>query len=273
MPLHSHFLSQWRGRAGPFLIFALGRTGSTTLRRLLECHPALTCIHEPFNPDRRSADTPTDGERLRTELRQLRKRAPGIKHVWDPEGWPFPSGSPLNRELVTLPGQRILFLNRRNALRRLVSVQMSNQARAWGSTAEDRAATQTFPFAPLDTETLGRCLARERDVVADYRHAIVASRNPFIELWYEDAFDPRVAIEAKEALIGRIFHFLGVKPTLATERRERLRALLLPDDGPLNSATTYRRVPGIDDVEARFGCDATGRLFYAPSGASTEGPR
>src|SRR5258708_1604666 len=34
-----------------FLLFSMARTGSTTLRALLHCHPAVRCIHEPFNPD------------------------------------------------------------------------------------------------------------------------------------------------------------------------------------------------------------------------------
>lgn len=262
MPLYSNLFSLRRRRAEPFVVFALGRTGSTTLRRVLDCHPAVTCIHEPFNPDRRGRAGPvTDDTVLGCELHELRARARGIKHVWDPDGWPFPKGSTLNRDLVTHPGQRVVFLNRRNVLRRLVSVQMSDQAQAWSIDDEDRAIMRRFRFAPLDMRILERWLPRELDTIATYRRAITASGNPCLDLWYEDVFEPTVPIEAQAAALDAIFRFLDLDPTLSATVRARMHALLRPAEGSLNSAATYRRVPGIDDVEARFGCDATGHLF------------
>ena len=236
------------------MIFALARSGSTTLRRSLECHDGVACIHEPFNPDRRSLpEIVADGAQLRRELRQLRRRYDGIKHVWDPEGWPFPPGSALNQELATQPQQRVLFLNRRNTLRRLVSLQISRQTEAWGSDDEDRKTLRDFPFRPLDTEALRHCLACEPPAIARQRQAIVASGNALLDVWYEDLF--------KEATLARIFEFLGLAPALRPQQRDQVRLLLYPDDGPMNSAATYRRIPGIDDVEARFGSDANGHLF------------
>lgn len=263
MPPNLPFFSRWWGRrAAPFLIFALARSGSTTLRRLLECHDGVACIHEPFNPGRRSPpEVVADGAQLRRELRQLRRRYEGIKHVWDPEGWPFPPGSALNQELVTQPQHRVLFLNRRNTLRRLVSLQMSRQAQAWGSADEDRRTLREFPFRPLDTAALERFLACEPPAIARQRQAIVASGNALLDVWYEDLFERETPLETKEALLGGIFEFLGLDPALRPRQRDQVRLLFHPDDGPLNSAATYRRIPGIDDVEARFGSDATGHLF------------
>lgn len=262
MPPYSNLFSLLRRRAEPFVVFALGRTGSTTLRHVLACHGGVTCIHEPFNPDRRGAAGPvTDRTTLGRELHGLRARASGIKHVWDPDGWPFPQGSTLNRELATHPGQRILFLNRRNVLRRLVSAQMSHQAQVWAIDDADRATIQEFPFAPLDTGVLERMLPRELDVIAAHRRAITASGNPCLDLWYEDLFEPTVPLATQTATLAAILEFLDVDPALSATARARVHGLLRPDEGPLNSAATYRRVPGIDDVEARFGCDATGYLF------------
>lgn len=243
-------------------MLALGRTGSTTLRHVLDCHPALGCLHEPFNPDRRgSRGRITDGTTLRRELRELRVRACGFKHVWDPDGWPFPSGSALNRVLATEPGQRILFLNRRNVLRRLVSVQMSAQAKAWTVDDADRATIREFPFAPLDRGALGRLLSRELDTIAAFRRAITASGNPCLDLWYEDLFDPALSVDVQAAKIDEIFGFLGIDARPSPTERARMCALLRPARGPVNSDASYRRVPGIDDVEAQFGSDATGYLF------------
>lgn len=62
-------------------------------------------------------------------------------------------------------------------------------------------------------------------------------------------------------MLAGIFRFLGLDPTLPALRRERVGLLFEPEGGPLNSTDTYRRVPGIADVEARFGSDSTGHLF------------
>lgn len=262
VPSYSNLFSFRRHHTEPFVVLALGRTGSTTLRRVLTCHPAVSCLHEPFNPDRRRRRGPvTDGTALRRELQKLRTRAGGFKHVWDPDGWPFPSGSALNRELATEPGQRILFLNRRNVLRRLVSIQLSAQAKAWTVDDADRATLRDFPFAPLDRVTLGRLLSRELDTIAGLRRAITASGNPCLDLWYEDLFDPALPVDVQAAKLDEIFAFLGIDPRLSPTERARVWALLRPAGGPLNSDATYRRVPGIDDVEAQFGSDATGHLF------------
>jgi len=262
VPLNFKLFSRSSRRAEPFLIFALARTGSTTLRRLLACHPDVTCVHEPFNPGRRPAGAPvTDGATLRREVQALRRQHGGIKHVWDSAGWPFPTGSPLNLELLTMPGHRVLFLNRRNVLRRLVSFHVASQTDAWGMDDRERAAVQRHRFAPLDLEELGYFLAGERAEIARHREAMRESGTPFAELWYEDLFDPRRPLADKEATLAGIFGFLGLRPALPAARCSRVRGLFAPDDGPMNSAATYRRIPGIDEVEARFGSEATGYLF------------
>jgi hypothetical protein len=262
LPLNLDLFARWRGRAEPFLIFALARTGSTTLRRLLQCHPAISCLHEPFNPERRNPpETVSDAARLRQEVREIRKKYSGIKHVWDTAGWPFPKGSALNQELLMQPDQRILFLNRRNVLRRLVSHQIAVQVDAWGMDDQDRTALRERPLVPLDTEALGHFLAREQSAIAEHRRVIVESGNPFLDLWYEDLFDAGTPLEGREAKLARIFAFLGLKPVRLPKHLDRVRLLFDPEDGPLNSAATYRRIPGIDDVEARFGSDSTGHLF------------
>src|SRR5262245_30663058 len=109
---------------GRFLLFAMERTGSTTLGYVLNCHPSIRCVHEPFNPDCRSPagdPAPKNLALLESELKRLWGANNGIKHVWLPDGGPFRRGSNLNKRLLCRPGQRVLFLNRRNILRRLVS--------------------------------------------------------------------------------------------------------------------------------------------------------
>jgi hypothetical protein len=85
-----------------FLLFSLPRSGSTTLWRILRCHPNVRCAFEPFNKDsvlgQKYAIGIEDEASLEVTLSKIWQDHDGIKHVWDYCGeWPFrvslPSGN------------------------------------------------------------------------------------------------------------------------------------------------------------------------------------
>src|SRR3954470_16532022 len=110
----------------PFIIFSLPRTGSTTLVRLVNCHPGIHCIFEPFNPTNRAqyairADNLRRVYGLGVAVQQLWTVCNGIKHVGSWDGFPFKDEPDLNLQMLTGRGARIVFLTRKNALRRAIS--------------------------------------------------------------------------------------------------------------------------------------------------------
>lgn len=113
-----------------FLLFSLSRCGSTNLMHSLNCHSDIHCLHEPFNPDRlrrQYGSQVTDLASLRQVMAEIWRTHNGIKHVWEPSGWPFARHSTLNQCLLLEAEARVIFLRRRNTLRRIVSNHMSMQ--------------------------------------------------------------------------------------------------------------------------------------------------
>jgi hypothetical protein len=125
-----------------FVIFSLSRSSSTALHRSLNLHPDIACACEPdLGPPEQSA------HELVSRLTVLRGVYSGIKHLWDPSGFPFISDHrskvsamerhrerwlQLNKIILTQPQQRVIFLQRRNVLRRIVSDLIGQQTDEWG---------------------------------------------------------------------------------------------------------------------------------------------
>jgi hypothetical protein len=247
-----------------FIIFSLARCGSTTLMSLLNCHQDIRCVHEPFNPTshegqfhRHVSSTPS----LVMALENIWGRYNGIKHVWGGRGWPFLGKEHLNKYLLQRAAPRVVFLNRRNILRRAVSDQISKQAKVWGITREeDRYKLLNFRFEPLDVAWIRQRVKHETAMVNRLKRLLVARGVKHLEVWYEDVYDSP-SIEVKMEKYGEILHFLGRPPLADTERMGAAKALLEPKNMKVNNHETYMKVPGIEQVEREFGSDETGWLF------------
>lgn len=138
-----------------FLLFAIARSGSTTLLRLLNCHPEIRCIDEPFNPHKFNGqyfERVKDVASLDETLEDIWRSHNGIKHAWDPTGASFSWRPYFNEHLLLRPDQKILFLNRRNILRQLVSMRIAQQTEVWNMTqTSDRSRLLNFEFQPINT--------------------------------------------------------------------------------------------------------------------------
>jgi hypothetical protein len=250
-----------------FLIYSLARSGSTTLMHQLNLHPEIRCLHEPFNPGnpRRVITGGADFPSLDRAVEEIWKSYSGFKHVWDPTGWPFGTNQALNKHLLRRAEQRILFLNRRNILRRLISYEMSRQADVWDASAASRRKVAEFKFQPIDIEWIGRTLKLEKQAIDSYRQVIVASGADFLDLWYEDLFSLADQIGRITAL-NTIFSFIGCVPVSDQRLKSQLNELFEPNTAKLNSASTYGRIPNAHDIESHLGADDTGWLFQESTG-------
>ncbi len=246
-----------------FIIFSLPRSGSTTLAGILSCHPQIRCAYEPFNPGSKSgrilAARAHDQPSFESALREICAQRNGIKHVWD-YGLQVPSDERFRDKELLLCGAKVIFLTRRNRLRRLVSVAISMQARSWASTAKAREHNLGFTFTALDLETLQWALEAESAAVAEHRSLLMYSGVEFIDWWYEDLFGEEQTSGERLKKLAKLFSFLGF-PMLDAGDRAEAQSRLDPLNGKVNSADTYRRIPNIMEVERRLGCDQTGWLF------------
>jgi hypothetical protein len=253
-----------RFRNPRFIIFSLSRCGSTTLMRALNCHPEIWCVDEPFNtynPANTYAGLSTI-KALDAALQTLWTRFNAIKHVWHHSGWPFPPNSGLNERLLTGLGCKVLFLWRRNILRRAVSSQISKQTGVWDTEDEAQKSTlRHFAFAPLDLAWVKWHVQYERASIADRMRLLADSNVEWLDLCYEDLYDDGLTPQQQWQKLQEVTAFLGLSEITDPDAIEAARRILDPKRTKLNSLEVYRRIPGIEEVERCFGSEETGWLL------------
>jgi LPS sulfotransferase NodH len=258
----------------PFLIYSLKRSGSTSLMRVLNALPGVRCMREPFNPDNyggRYRERVRDGLSLRSVMHELWAGYDGIKHVWESDGWPFHAPE-LNAQVALEPGQRVVFLRRRNVLQRTVSLQISQQAGVWSAIPSlDRERLARFEFVPLDANVIKQHVASEAALLDGLRDQMIDARATFIEAWYEDLYDPTVSDETRRARVAPLLTFLGLSLPNDVGTLDIIDRLLDPAATRLNSEEQYARIPEIEAIEAECGSDETGWLFTESRLPSTRG--
>jgi hypothetical protein len=246
------------------LIFALPRTGSTSLMRMLNCHPALHICNEPFNRDTKSIEGlgPVDSaDALDAALERVWMEHNGIKHVWQSSGWPFTTGR-LNRRLLLRSAGRVVSLTRRNLLQQAVSNELARQTHFynhWQGAARERQAA--LSYRSLDERRLRHCLRTWPRATAKFRRKLLRSQLRTHLLDYEDLFGPDRDSASRRERLQRVFQFLGLSLEDGNVNRRRIDELLDSGRSKVNSAETYLRVPGIEAIERQFGSDRTGWLF------------
>lgn len=232
--------------------------------RALNCYPGVRCMLEPFTPANMSSTYSgvSSAAGLGEALTDIFRRYNGIKHVWHPDGWPFREAPELNRRLLVGEGLRIIFLNRRNSLRRVVSVEMSKQTGVWGSfTAEDRQRVRAFRYEPLRVEKLRHELRVGAAGLVSLTGVLEQARAHVLELWYEDLFGAEVSLAERVACLGRVYAFLRGSAAGPAADPTQLRDLLDSSSTQLNTTETYRLIPNASDIELRLGSDVSGWLF------------
>ena len=250
--------------AAPFVIFSMPRCGSTTLMRALNCYPSVLCALEPFAPSD-AVNTPHNEiatvAELRGVLQEIWQTHNGIKHVWAWSGWPFPNPC-LNRWLLLNEGLTVVFLSRRNELRRLVSTEISLQTGVWSTfTDSERRRVRSFAFQPLSIEKLKRELDAFVLCSQSFRQAMRDLAVRVSYLHYEDLFGEDVSLIQKIDQLELVLDFVGLTTSTDPQAHSRLAHTLDPGNNQLNDVSTYSRIPNAHDIERQLGSEDTGWLF------------
>lgn len=254
------------GKSAPgFVIDSLPRSGSTTLARLLGCHPDIQCIIEPFHPTMHGGGFRTMALNARSVapvLNLIWHRWTGLKHVWDPRtGWPFAELPDLNDEIVLGAG-RLILLERRNRLRRYISGVISGKLRFWVGTREEFIARlDSVQLPELDPAVVREHLQRDRAAMEE-RVRLSQSRDiPAMRVFYEELYGQCRCAHKQLSLLNEILEFLGFSSVSEGPFRNRFLRLLDPAKHQWGSAEIYRRIPGVLTLEDEVGSDESGWLF------------
>lgn len=244
-----------------FVLFSAARSGSTTLARILDAHPQLTCWDEPFNSDNATSYCAKvmDLASLATTLNDIFATHTGIKHVAGPDGWPFSAWikdqrcwSPLNRHLLTCEDHNVILLTRSNLFERALSVEIAQQTGVWHYWTEAHVdLVRRHVFRPADIDLLRRRIDADRQFIIQCRSLLRQRANPGIELVYEDLFGPRVTLEQQLALLNSVLGYLGAD-LLEGALIQAVTAMLDPTANmtATNSRNLYGLIPNFDAVEA-----------------------
>ncbi len=247
-----------------FVIDGLTRTGSTTLAGLLNCHPDIRCLVEPFHPRRYGGSfnrmAIAEGS-AQPALNMIWCRWTGIKHVWESNGWPFTANPGLNDEVV-LSGSDVIFLRRRNLLRRWISSFISRQLSFWiGTRDEFHARLDEIQLGEIDAQFVAHEINRDR-VAVDRRLQLLREHNVrTMIVCYEDLYPENSEARCQCSCLNEILGFLGFAEMNRAAVLQQWRALFSAATYRWSSPDVYRQIPGIEDIENKVGSDETGWLF------------
>lgn len=184
----------------------------------------------------------------------------GIKHVWDASReWPLPRK--LNDSII--PGaSHVIFLERRNLLRRYVSGVISQQLDFWiGTRQQFQARLENAQLKALDSATVFREIGKDKAAMAQRLQFMKSQNVPLMHLFYEDIFEGMVTLAKQFEILNSILIFLGFVPVSESVFMQQWAPLLDRDTYQWASPDIYRMVPGIEGLEREVGSDETGWLF------------
>jgi hypothetical protein len=249
-----------------FMISSLPRSGSTSLARLLNCHPNVKCLVEPFHPRRYRGLFHNEVMRSRsvtTAINTIAKRWNGIKHVWESSGWPFEALPWLNDQLTYEASDRLIVMLRRNLLKRFVSNYLCRNINYWiGSKREFLTRLDNLLIAPLDSKKVAGAIAKDEDAITSYLDRARAKCEHVFCIYYEDLFDSSISDSTKIEMVLRVCKFLSLEPISPSDCYSLFCTHIASSELKWCSEETYRRIPGIERIEAAVGSDRTGWLFH-----------
>ena len=253
-------------RRGPFdsgqkiLQFGHGRSGSSNIYQILQRHPKLDILPDPFD-EKFVTHLPGRKNYLEAvhDLSSLQETVSGI--ISDYDGFKL-SDWHLKKEyleyLLKTADFKVIYTRRRNLLKTVVSDMISHQTGIWHRERMTKSLEAHYAGLsplPIDEVREGLEILSESLTWCD---AIVRERPSERTFWiaYEGFYFQSLAEQRKR--ISALWDFVGVDP-LAED--EEMLYFLRPERSKLNSPTTYVMVPNIQEVERECGSDEFGWLF------------
>jgi len=241
------------------VLFAHPRSGSSSLYEILQLHPALDILEEPFNENFTRWDPNNkdylslvhDIPSLDAQLGEIFAAHNGVK-VLD-----YQLPDKLAIHLLQRPDCKVIFLRRKNLLQSVVSVLIAGQTRLWKKWEMTKPLEEYYRnLQPLSIPELRERVTGLKQHL-DFFESVIDRllRNKAMKLTYESLF---LAPPAQcEAQVAAVWDFLGIKAL----QPEQVQYYLQPEAAKINSAATYALIPNVQDIQRLCGNDVTGWLF------------
>lgn len=238
--------------SAPFIIWTLRRTGGTNLAQsLFNRSPLPKVPHEPFNSDRLYGHISKhwmankDARALREAVARVLQGKALIKHCV--ETVPEAVDIALAEESV-LAGYRHVFLYRRNALNRLLSLSFAQRSGVWGPSADaagNAPGNEVFS-RPLPVDHLVQHELMCRRVLRSV-HTLLQTRatTPPLELVFEELFESEDRGRARVQFIS-VLQDLGLSHSDAEDLALADNVL---ESGVQGTRSVYGRFSNADALE------------------------
>ena len=241
------------------VFFAHPRSGSSSLYQILQLHPELNILEEPFNENftrwnphhKNYRELIHDTTSLDAQLMDIFATYNGVK-VLD-----YQLPNELAVHLLQHRGYKIIFLRRKNLLQSVVSVLIAEQTRLWKKWEMNKPLADYYrDLHALDVRAIQQRVKDLKQHLEFFESVIAAlPTGKAIKVVYEDFyFAPAIQ---RNAQIDAIWNFLGIKPLAS----EQLQYYLEPEKVKINSAATYSFLPNASDIQQLCGNDMTGWLY------------
>jgi hypothetical protein len=227
------------------VLFAHPRSGSTSLYQILQLHPEVNILEEPFNenfirwnPNNRNyRDLIRDIPSLDQQLTEIFATHNGIKVLDDQ----IPDE--LAVHLLQRPDCKIIFLRRKNLLQAIVSVLIAEQRQLWKKWEMIKPLIGYYQnLLPLDVHDVQRRLQALKKHLGFFKSVIdQLPERKAIKLSHEDLYFAATAIQF--AQITAIWDFLRIAPI------------------PWEQAQLTVFLPNASEIQQFCGNDVTGWLY------------
>ena len=241
------------------IFFAHPRSGSSSLYQILQLHPTLHVLEEPFNENFTRWNS--NNKNYRAQIRDLPSLENVLTEIFSEYNgiklldYQLPDA--LAVHLLQRPDFQVIFLRRRNLLKSVVSVLIAEQTRLWKRWEMTRPLEEYYSnLQPLDVQEVKDRVAVLKTHL-DFFEAVVDARSKagVIKLTYEELYFSEASHQSQQ--IQAIWNLLGVGPLAS----EEYQAFLRPEAMQINSAATYAFLPNAREIHEACGNNVTGWLF------------
>jgi hypothetical protein len=241
------------------ILFAHPRSGSSSLYQILQLHPDLNILEEPFN-ERFTEWNPNnknyrslifDIPSLDAVLAEIFNSYNGVK-VLD-----YQLPDDLAVHLLQRADCKIIFLRRRNLLQSVVSVLIAEQTHLWKKWEMTKPVEEYYRnLQPLDIAEIQGRIRHLKDHL-DFCQDVIDNRSKgkAIKLIYEELYF--ASSERRDQLMDDIWRLLEITPL----EPESYQNFFQPETAKINSAETYSFLPNAEEIQQLCGSNETGWLY------------
>lgn len=241
------------------LFLAHPRSGSSSLYEILQSHPALNILEEPFNENFTRWDAGNknylelvyDMPSLEAQIVEIFESYSGIKIL----DYQLPPD--LIAYLLRRADCKVICLRRKNLLQAVVSVLIAEQTRLWKKWEMTKPLEEYYQnLQPLDIADIQQRVA-EMKVRLDFFESVVDERpvHEAVKLTYEELYFAEPS--RLEEQVNAIWDMLGLPPL----KLECYQTYIQPETAKINSAATYAFLPNAQEIDKACGDDETGWLY------------